>query len=89
MRPRVTTDDAEAAVRLAVEGAGIVRLSDVIVGGRLRNGELVALLTDVHHSEPYPLAAIYPAGRHRLPRVAVFLEFLHERFGRAPWRLSA
>lgn len=89
VRPRVTTDDAEAAVRLAVEGAGIVRLSDVIVGGRLRNGELVALLTDVHHSEPYPLAAIYPAGRHRLPRVAVFLEFLHERFGHAPWRLSA
>lgn len=88
VRPRVTTDDAEAAVRLAVEGAGIVRLSDVIVGGRLRKGELVALLTDVHHSEPYPLAAIYPAGRHRLPRVAVFLEFLHERFGHAPWRLS-
>ena len=89
VRPRVTTDDAEAAVRLAVEGAGIVRLSDVIVGGRLRTGELVALLTDVHHSEPYPLAAIYPAGRHRLPRVAVFLEFLHERFGHAPWRLCA
>lgn len=89
VRPRVTTDDAEAAVRLAVEGAGIVRLSDVIVGGRLRKGELVALLTDVHHSEPYPLAAIYPAGRHRLPRVAVFLEFLHERFGHAPWRLGA
>ena len=80
VRPRVTTDDAEAAVRLAVEGAGIVRLSDVIVGGRL--------LTDVHHSEPYPLAAIYPAGRHLLPRVAVFLEFLHERFGHAPWRLA-
>ena len=88
VRPRVTTDDAEAAVRLAVEGAGIVRLSDVIVGGRLHKGELVALLTDAHHSEPYPLAAIYPAGRHRLPRVAVFLEFLHERFGHAPWRIQ-
>lgn len=88
VRPRVTTDDAEAALRLAVEGAGIVRLSDVIVGGPLRNGELVALLTDVHHVEPFPLAAIYPAGRHRLPRIAVFLEFLQERFGHAPWRLA-
>jgi DNA-binding transcriptional LysR family regulator len=86
VRPRVTTDDAEAAVRLAIEGAGIVRLSDVIVGGPLRDGKLTALLTDVHHVEPFPLAAIYPAGRHRLPRVAVFLEFLHERFGHAPWR---
>jgi DNA-binding transcriptional LysR family regulator len=87
VRPRVSTDDAEAALRLAIEGAGIIRLSDVIVGGPLRNGELVALLTDIHHVEPFPLAAIYPAGRQRLPRVAVFIEFLRERFGHAPWRL--
>lgn len=89
VRPRVTTDDAEAALRLAIEGAGIVRLSDVIVGSPLRSGELVALLTDIHHVEPFPLSAIYPSGRHRLPRVAVFLDFLQERFGHAPWRLGA
>ena len=89
VRPRVTTDDAEAALRLAIEGAGIVRLSDVIVGSPLRSGELVALLTGVHHVEPFPLSAIFPNGRHRLPRVAVFLDFLQERFAHAPWRLGA
>ena len=87
VRPRVSTDDAEAALRLAVEGAGIVRLSDVIVGGPLRAGELTALLTDIHHVEPFPLAAIYPVGRQRLPRVKVFIDFMVERFGHAPWRL--
>lgn len=86
IRPRVSTDDAEAALRLAIEGAGIARLSDVIVGGPLRNGELVALLTDSHHVEPFPLQAIYSPGRNRLPRVAVFIEFLLERFAHAPWR---
>jgi DNA-binding transcriptional LysR family regulator len=89
VRPRVSTDDAEAALRLAAEGAGIVRLSDVIVGGPLLKGELVPLLTDVHHVEPFPLAAIYPPGRNRLPRVEVFIEFLIERFGHAPWRSEA
>ena len=89
VHPRVTTDDAEAALRLAIEGAGITRLSEVIVGGPLQRGELVTLLTDVHHVEPFPLAAIYPAGRQRLPRVAVFIEFLIERFGSAPWRLPS
>jgi DNA-binding transcriptional LysR family regulator len=87
VRPRVSTDDAEAALRLAIEGAGIIRLSDVIVGGPLGNGELVALLTETHHVEPFPLAAVYPAGRQRLPRIAVFLQFLQERFGHAPWRI--
>jgi DNA-binding transcriptional LysR family regulator len=61
----------------------------VIVGGPLAKGELVRLLTDVHHVEPFPLAAIYPPGRNRLPRVAVFIEFLIERFGHAPWRSEA
>ncbi len=89
VRPRVSTDDAEAALRLAIAGAGIVRLSDVIVGGPLRDGELTALLTDSHYVEPFPLAAIYPAGRQRLPRVAVFIAFLMERFASAPWRLPA
>ncbi len=87
VRPRVSTDDAEAALRLAIEGAGIIRLSDVIVGGPLRDGQLTALLTDIHHVEPFPLAAIYPAGRQRLPRVKVFIDFLAERFAHAPWRL--
>lgn len=88
VRPRVSTDDAEAALRLAVEGAGIIRLSDVIVGGPLRAKQLTALLIDIHHVEPFPLAAFYPAGRQRLPRVAVFIEFLMERFASAPWRLA-
>jgi DNA-binding transcriptional LysR family regulator len=46
----------------------------------------VPVLADVHHVEQFPLAAIYPAGRHRLPKVRVFLDFLVERFGHAPWR---
>ncbi len=88
VRPRVSTDDAEAALRLAIEGAGIIRLSEVIVGSPLRDGQLVALLTDSHHVEPFPLSMVYPAGRQRLPRVAVFIDFLIERFAHAPWRLA-
>lgn len=87
VRPRVTTDDAEAALRLAIEGAGIVRLSEVITGDALRRGELVPLLNDLHHVEAVPLNALYPPGRNRLPRVAVFIDFLMERFAKAPWRL--
>jgi len=84
--PRVTVADAEAALRLAVEGAGIVRLSDLIVGAPIHAGQLVPLLANVNHVEPLPLSAVYLAGRHRLPKVRVFLDFLIERFGHAPWR---
>jgi DNA-binding transcriptional LysR family regulator len=86
---RVTTDNADVSLRLALEGAGIVRLADVIVGEPIRRGLLVPLLTDVHYAEPLPLSALYLAGRHRLPKVRVFLDFLEERFGSAPWRTAA
>jgi DNA-binding transcriptional LysR family regulator len=74
------------AFRLALAGAGIIRLSDIIVGEPIRRGELVPLLMDVHQPEPIALSALYLAGRHRLPKVRVFLDFLIERFGSAPWR---
>ncbi|MGI8525652.1 MAG: LysR family transcriptional regulator [Pseudolabrys sp.] len=88
IKSRVRTDDAEAALRLAIDGAGIIRMSDAIVGDPLRKGELVALLAGAHHVEPFPLMAIHPQGRQRLPRVAVFLDFLIERFAHAPWRTA-
>jgi DNA-binding transcriptional LysR family regulator len=84
--PRVTSDNGEAALQLALDGGGIVRLADVIVGEAIRRGRLVPLLTDVHKRELLPLSAVYAPGRHRLPKVSVFLDFLVERFGSAPWR---
>ena len=86
--PRVTSDNGEAALRLALDGGGIVRLSDMMVGGPIRRGLLVPLLMDAHHAEPLPVSALYLAGRHRLPKVRVFLDFLVERFRSAPWRIA-
>lgn len=84
-----TASSADALLRLALLGLGVIRLSDVIVGGAIADGRLVALLEDVHHREPLPLHAVYPQGRHRSPRVAAMVEFLVERFSHAPWRVQA
>ena len=77
--PRVITDSSETALRLALDGVGLARLGDVIVGEPIRRGLLVPVLTDVHYAEPVSLSALYLAGRHRLPKVRVFLDFLTER----------
>lgn len=82
----VSANNADALLNLALLGVGVIRLSEVIVAEALRAGKLVALLADVHHSEPLPLHAVYPQGRHRSPRVAAMVDFLVERFASAPWR---
>jgi DNA-binding transcriptional LysR family regulator len=86
IRSRVLVDSGEAALGLAIAGGGITRLSDMISARALREGLLKPVLMESHVSEPAPLSAVYPQGRHRMPKVRAFLDFLVERFSHAPWR---
>jgi DNA-binding transcriptional LysR family regulator len=82
----VAANNAETVLQLAVAGAGITRLTDVIVGDAIRRGDLVPILIDWHHVEPVPLFATYPSGRNLSPKVRAMVEFLVAEFGAAPWR---
>jgi DNA-binding transcriptional LysR family regulator len=82
----VGADSADVLVRLAIEGAGIVRLGELAVARALINGSLVQLLQDLQVEHGYPLWALLPAGRQRSTKAKVFLEFLAHCLGRAPWR---
>jgi DNA-binding transcriptional LysR family regulator len=84
----LSSDSADLLVRLAIEGAGIVRLGEIAVAGAIQKGLLVPLLQDTHELENYPLWALMPPGRQRTVKVKVFLDFLVERFGSAPWRAT-
>ena len=86
VRGNFSANNAETMLRMATAGLGIIRLMDLTVGPRLQRGDLVAILTDIHHVEPVPLHALMPSGKHRLPKVAAMVEFLVEKFGDAPWR---
>lgn len=82
----VTADSAHMLLRLATDGMGVIRFGDIIVAKAIRDGLLVPLLEDLQEPESFPLWAISQPGWQRMPRVKVFLDFLMERFGEAPWR---
>jgi len=82
----VSADSAHMLLRLAIEGLGIVRFGDNVVARAIQAGLLEPLLLDWEEPEHFPLWAILPPGRQRAPKVKVFLDFLAERFGPAPWR---
>ena len=77
---------AHMLLRLAIEGAGIIRFGDVIVARAIQQGLLEPILEELQEPESFPFWAILPPGRQRTPKVKVFLDFLMERFGSAPWR---
>jgi DNA-binding transcriptional LysR family regulator len=84
----VVADSAHMLLKLAIEGAGIIRLGDIIVARAIQDGILEPLLQDLQEPENFPLWAILPPGRQRTPKVKVFLDFLMEHFGSAPWRIK-
>ena len=84
----VGSDSAEALLQLAVEGVGILRLSELIVGAAIARGELVPILADCHQPESLPIYAVYPSARQRSPKVSAMLDFLIEHFAHQPWRSS-
>lgn len=84
---RVVVDDAEAALRLAIAGVGLIRVADLLAGNAVHRGELVPLLMAHQHDEPVPISVAYPAGRHRMAKVRAFIDFLAERFAGQPWGL--
>jgi|SRR5712692_5097704 DNA-binding transcriptional LysR family regulator len=54
----------------------------------IHEGLLQPLLQNAQDPETYPLYALLPPGRHQAPKVRVFLDFLIERLGSAPWRMG-
>ncbi len=84
----VVADSAHMLLRLAINGAGIIRFGDIIVAQAIHDGRLIPVLENLQQPESFPLWVIFLPGRQRTPRVKAFLDFLMERFGTAPWRGS-
>jgi DNA-binding transcriptional LysR family regulator len=84
----VAADSAHMLLRLAIEGIGIIRFGDNVIARAIREGHLERILQDFQEPDSFPLWAMLPPGQQRAPKVKVFLDFLTERFGAAPWRIK-
>jgi len=69
----------------ALDGLGIAFLPTFFVGPDLRAGRLERLLPDWREAPDSAVHAVYPANRNLSPKVRVFVDFLAERFGEAPY----
>ena len=89
MKGSVSADSADMLLQLAIAGAGILRLSEHVVARSIHEGLLEPLLQDAQDPQTYPLFALLPPGRHQALKVKVFIDFLIERLGSAPWRRAS
>lgn len=77
---KVAINNGEALKQLALDGLGIVLVTDWLVREELESGELVQLFKD-YAIEPVgtPITALYPTRAHLPRKVRAFLDFLAEK----------
>ena len=76
VRGPASTDSAEALRDMAIAGLGIIRVSAFMVRDAIAAGQLVPLLEAEHASEEVPVWAVTAPGRHRMPRIRAFVDFM-------------
>ncbi|WP_086920465.1 LysR substrate-binding domain-containing protein [Variovorax sp. JS1663] len=86
IKPAITASSGETLRRLALEGAGIVCLSDFMTAGDRARGDLVQLLARDTVEVRQPINAVYYRNTALAARVTCFLDFIAGRLG--GWDLS-
>lgn len=82
------SNDGRFSEAMAVQGLGIAREPDFIVGPDLAAGRLVRLL-QAWDLEPTPIYVVYPSRRHLSAKVRAFAEHIAEGFRAPAWSLDA
>ncbi|MBV6749113.1 MULTISPECIES: LysR family transcriptional regulator [Pseudomonas] len=61
----------------AVEGLGLIYVADFLIARELENGELITVL-DSFTQETGQFNVLWPSGRHVVPKLRAFIDFLQE-----------
>jgi DNA-binding transcriptional LysR family regulator len=86
---RLSANNADALDAALAAGEGVALQPDFIAWEAVRDGRLVAVLTD-WSAPPLALHLVTPAGGPRAVRIRVLMDFLVRRFqtGAAPWTVG-
>ncbi len=79
----LVSNNGDALLAAALDGAGIIAQPTFIVGDALRRGELVPLLPGFT-LDALTVYAVYPSARHLSPKVRSFVEDLSARLASVP-----
>lgn len=77
---RLKSNNGDLLRHAAIEGHGLIRVSELRVGRQLKNGTLCRVLGDYEVAAFSAIWALYPRTKHVLPKLRVFLDFLGDWF---------
>ncbi|CCG85825.1 HTH-type transcriptional activator ttdR [Erwinia piriflorinigrans CFBP 5888] len=80
IKPTISASSGETLRQLAVNGMGIVRISDFLSREDVASGRLVPVLESQTHEMRHPIHAVYYRNSTLSARISCFLDYLAEQF---------
>jgi len=77
---RIKSNNGDILRHAAIEGHGLIRISEVRASRQMANGTLCRVLPDFDLATDSAIWALYPKNKHVLPKLRVFLDFLGDWF---------
>jgi LysR family transcriptional regulator, transcriptional activator for dmlA len=77
------SNNGELLCDAALDGLGLIRISELEVLSDLKSGRLVQVLSDFEVTTNAAVWAVYPSSKHVMPRMRVLLDFLATWFREA------
>lgn len=77
---RIKSNNGDILRHAAVEGHGLMRISEMRASRQMANGTLCRVLPDFELATDSAIWALYPKNKHVLPKLRVFLDFLGDWF---------
>lgn len=76
----IRVNSSSSVVSLALQGAGIARINDVVGENLAHQGRLIKVLSKYQHLEQHPIYAVILAERHRAIKIRACMAFLETCF---------
>ena len=80
VRGNLVFNSGDGHYEAIVAGLGIGRVTEILARSDIAAGRLVPVLTDRHASDPEPILALFPGGKHTPQKTRAFVEHLRQSY---------
>lgn len=82
------SNNRPTTISAAVQGAGVIRVPDLLIAEQLRTGRLIPALSDWDMEDPPPIVLLYGKEHRNTPRMRLFVHFLIHAFSEIQMQIS-
>lgn len=86
VKGKIKSSNGLALMNMCYQGVGIMRMAEHVALPAIKQGLIEELLPNYHIKDDSGVYAVFLPERELIPRIRVFVDFMHEALSSTPWK---